>query len=408
MTYNVFASTPPSNGNLHALDFDGVDDHVVIPKPTNLNYNTAYTFEAWVKSPLPGNNGYYAPFFAGTAVVSDIEVYIQSGTNDMYVVHNRGNGGTLQGVQFPDPPNNVWYHLAVVYDGAQVEMFYDGISQGKFAIATPVVSSGAEINLGYVKSAAFDPAWGPKNMPGQMDDVRFWSIARLGTAVLNDMGVCLNGNESGLEAYYAFEDATGLIASDEVGGIDAVLTNMDGNTDWVDGAFSCDGVVCSFEMTQTAIVTTATVDNTVSVNANTIEANQAGATYRWLDCGNGNSVIPSEIAQTYTPLSSGNYAVEVTLNGCVDTSACQNITSNGINEIEINDVSIFPNPVTNELNVITIDQIEKIAIYSVNGVLVKGITDDKSSIDVSKIAKGMYVLVVRTNSGITQHRFIKQ
>lgn len=53
-----------------------------------------------------------------------------------------------------------------------------------------------------------------------------------------------------------------------------------------------------------------------------LTANQADAMYQWLDCDFKYDTINGETSQTlYTPFT-GNYAVEVTFNGCVDTSEC--------------------------------------------------------------------------------------
>jgi hypothetical protein len=87
-------------------------------------------------------------------------------------------------------------------------------------------------------------------------------------------------------------------------------------------------------------------DTTVSNNANTLTANQAGASYQWIDCNNNNAPISGETNQSFTPTTSGSYAVVVTLNGCSDTSSCQNVTITGIdvNALSEFQFSIYPNP----------------------------------------------------------------
>src|SRR5690606_3645392 len=55
-------------------------------------------------------------------------------------------------------------------------------------------------------------------------------------------------------------------------------------------------------------------------------ANQGGATYQWLDCNNGNLPIGGATGQTYVPVVTGNYAVQVTIGGCTETSGCELIT----------------------------------------------------------------------------------
>jgi PKD repeat protein len=69
---------------------------------------------------------------------------------------------------------------------------------------------------------------------------------------------------------------------------------------------------------------------TTNIVANNIWANISGGTYRWIDC-NTNTIIPGATLQSYSPTLSGDYAVEITINGCTDTSSCIsycNINSN--------------------------------------------------------------------------------
>ncbi|MDG1147691.1 MAG: hypothetical protein P8N52_05235 [Crocinitomicaceae bacterium] len=75
------------------------------------------------------------------------------------------------------------------------------------------------------------------------------------------------------------------------------------------------------------------IDVGVVQSVNLLIASQLEATYQWLNCDNGNTIINGETNQSYTPTSTGNYAVEVTLNGCIDTSACFLVAYTGLEEI---------------------------------------------------------------------------
>jgi hypothetical protein len=161
-------------------------------------------------------------------------------------------------------------------------------------------------------------------------------------------------------------------------------------------------------MTQTATITTSTIDNSTTVVTNLITANQLGASYRWLDCNNGNTVIPSETTQSYTPATNGNYAVEITLNGCTDTSSCVNMTITSINELKSTTMTISPNPAKDALNISSSNIIKQVSIYNINGSLIKVIQDNTHSINVSELSKGMYILVIKTENRITRNRFIKE
>ncbi|MDA0882789.1 MAG: LamG domain-containing protein, partial [Bacteroidetes bacterium] len=57
-------------------------------------------------------------------------------------------------------------------------------------------------------------------------------------------------------------------------------------------------------------------------SADQLFANQTGATYQWLDCDNNNTPINGETNQFFAPDFSGNFAVEVSVNGCSAISDC--------------------------------------------------------------------------------------
>lgn len=100
-------------------------------------------------------------------------------------------------------------------------------------------------------------------------------------------------------------------------------------------------------------LTVNTIDTTVSQSGVTLIANQEGATYQWLDCDNNNEIIFGETGQTFSATANGNYAVEITENGCVETSDCIAITTLGIIENKIdNSFMAYPNPTSGQLSIV--------------------------------------------------------
>lgn len=165
--------------------------------------------------------------------------------------------------------------------------------------------------------------------------------------------------------------------------------------------FSCDSTV------ETTLNVT-TVDVAVSQNGGTLTADEAGATYQWVDCDNSNAPVGGAISQSFTPTSSGNYAVEVTVNGCTETSGCTNMVVTGITGIGTADIRVYPIPARELLNVDYDGDINSTSIYSASGALINTYSHNPRQIDVSQLSKGMYILRVETEIGSTQTRFIKQ
>ncbi|MGJ8660619.1 MAG: SBBP repeat-containing protein [Bacteroidota bacterium] len=93
-------------------------------------------------------------------------------------------------------------------------------------------------------------------------------------------------------------------------------------------------------------------DINTSVNSLTITADNANASYVWLDCDDNYSILPGETSQSYTASANGNYAVQLAENGCIDTSACVAITTVGILENTFSDEFIlYPNPTSGAFSI---------------------------------------------------------
>ncbi|MEM7039925.1 MAG: hypothetical protein AAF570_23330, partial [Bacteroidota bacterium] len=64
------------------------------------------------------------------------------------------------------------------------------------------------------------------------------------------------------------------------------------------------------------------VDTSVNMSGNALQATASGATFQWLDCNANFAPVPNATSSTFLATQPGSYAVEVTENGCTDTSAC--------------------------------------------------------------------------------------
>jgi len=74
-----------------------------------------------------------------------------------------------------------------------------------------------------------------------------------------------------------------------------------------------------------------------------------------------------------------------------------------------NTVEIFPNPVSNELNINNALQGQNVSIYSITGQIVKNAYLDNHLLDVSDLKKGIYIIQVRNKSNyMNSIKFIKR
>ena len=154
-------------------------------------------------------------------------------------------------------------------------------------------------------------------------------------------------------------------------------------------------------------------DLSTSISGVTISANNSNATYQWLDCDNGNAIITGENNQIFTATSNGNYAVALTENGCVDTSACVAITTVGILENNFGtEFNIYPNPTDGKFSIDlgSIYENIQISITDLSGKLIESKIKSQSQILNLSIEEpaGIYIIAVQANDNKAVIRLIKK
>ncbi len=112
--------------------------------------------------------------------------------------------------------------------------------------------------------------------------------------------------------------------------------------DTIPNSAGCDSII-------TLNVLLQQIDDSISVNGNTLTAIQNGANYQWFLCQVGLSPIAGANSQSYTINSTGNYAVSLEVNGCRDTSDCVLALFTGLDVLDLSQLQIFPNPNKGEL-----------------------------------------------------------
>lgn len=91
--------------------------------------------------------------------------------------------------------------------------------------------------------------------------------------------------------------------------------------------------------------------NTVSASGGALIADQTGAFYQWLDCDNSLAIVTGETGQSFVLPGSGNYAVEIDLNGCVDTSGCYTLLGLSPELFSLLELNVYPNPTSDWITV---------------------------------------------------------
>lgn len=150
------------------------------------------------------------------------------------------------------------------------------------------------------------------------------------------------------------------------------------------------------------------VDNLTVTNDRTTLTSYGGSgnTFQWIDCDNGNTIIPGETNSTFNPTFSGNYAVILTDSICTDTSDCITFASTaGLTDMVFGHVQIFPNPTSGIVNVDLGNLTDvSVKVYTVTGKLVyemENINSVKHTF-LLDVAAGMYSLQLETK-GLKKH-----
>ncbi len=153
-------------------------------------------------------------------------------------------------------------------------------------------------------------------------------------------------------------------------------------------------------------------DNTTNIIESTLSANLAGVNYQWLNCNTNYSIIPGETSPFFTPLNNGSYAVQITQNGCIDTSFCQSITTVGfLDDNELQSIKLYPNPSLKQFNIDlgTLQNVDMRILNDLGQTLLskKNLPSGLSIIN-QNIPSGIYIIELSYNELIHHIKFIKQ
>lgn len=196
------------------LQFDGDGSYVDIGD--SFEPNSAFTIETWVNLREP------------PALEKNGDITTKYNHSSLYVYHDSGgiqvgfgvwDGSTWKSADSDLTfPLGVWRHVAGVYDGSStIKLYVDGeLNATQSATLGFIDYSHPRLIGGY-----FYPDGTPNFrdfFPGLIDEVRFWNTARTQTEIQASMNEQLTGSESGLVAYYTFDERIGNKVVDLAGG----------------------------------------------------------------------------------------------------------------------------------------------------------------------------------------------
>ncbi|MGK0285510.1 MAG: hypothetical protein ACI9GM_000549 [Salibacteraceae bacterium] len=171
----------------------------------------------------------------------------------------------------------------------------------------------------------------------------------------------------------------------------------------IPNASGCDSIVRLF-------LSIVAVDVSTSSNWESISANATGFIYQWIDCSD-DSPIAGETNRSYIATANGSYKVEITDGTCSGTSECVTLINVGINEAELIGISVYPNPTSDVLNIDkgTNASLEITITNSAGASVHQSISQNQiTTIKMSKMATGMYIVTLKNEQGVKVEKVVKR
>lgn len=147
------------------------------------------------------------------------------------------------------------------------------------------------------------------------------------------------------------------------------------------------------------------------VSGVTLQASPANASYQWINCADESPIVGAT-SSVFTPTENGSYAVIVTgMGGCDNTSACFNVTSVGVDKVELGSaIQLYPNPTTGDVFVNMNTEINaSVVVMDAQGkiVLTQNGLSNGSSIQLGNFENGVYMIQVNSEIGSKVFRIVK-
>ena len=413
-----------------ALSFNGTSSTVTIAAPTGqtiLGNGQNKSISLWFKRSSTTSTGMLLSYQQGSPGNWNPLAYIGSDGVLRGWMYQGGFFAWTSGITV----DTNWHHLALVYSTNTQTAYLDGSQVATMSgTPSPGASNIIQIGNGYANTGIEGiSTTGNQPFSGLIDEVRFYnavlSLSEINTLRTSpflittqpqNQSVCAGETanlslnvltpEVGSTVVYQWTfNGTPLSDGGNISG--ASTNNLQITNTQVSNAGTYNCIIspgCN-EATSTSVTLTVDALNAnVTQSGTTLTATQSGVNYSWVDCNNGNQPIAGANGQSFTPTANGSYAVEIELNGCSAMSSCVQISSVGLEEDELDLLTIQPNP-TSGLLMITVLQPTNAVVSAANGTVIAALKlEGKTVLDATQFATGVYYL--RTSEGQTV-KFIK-
>ena len=212
------------------LNFDGVNDYITLSNENSFDFTNEMTVEFWMNSNT-------TPEQWDALVTKGDDSWRIALTGDGKV--NFACGGTSFGSVTSNASviDGNWHHLAFTFNGSNAIIYIDGVQNASISGTGSMNNSAYNVAIGENLQAT------GRYYTGSMDEVRIWNIARSATEISGAKNCELSGSESGLLAYYKFNQGMGYVNNTSITSLTDATSNSNNGTF---NGFALNGITSNF------------------------------------------------------------------------------------------------------------------------------------------------------------------
>ena len=203
--------TSNAQTNTASISFNGTNDSISVPAGASLNPTTALSIEAWIKPTSFGTNLWDNYVVGKDDWSSSSAGYCLRCGAGGKLSFNIGAGTTWHEVSSTTLiPTGSWSHVAGTFDGTTLTIYINGVQSGTLSYTGAITTSNYNLNIGSVPYTT----QGGRLFNGIIDQVEVWNVALTSAQVNKYMHCPPAGTETGLVAFWNFEEGTGTTVTD--------------------------------------------------------------------------------------------------------------------------------------------------------------------------------------------------
>ncbi|MVO10053.1 T9SS type A sorting domain-containing protein [Flavobacterium sp. TP390] len=402
------------------------------------NFTVEYDF--YLNAPAYQNARFSSVAAGNSFVPKPIEFYIDGTGNSILTLGDGTNTETIPGT--PSFSVGQWYHVAFAVNNTatkNIKMYVNGVPVVDYNFTVSLVGNSTSFSIGF---GAY-----PSTMDCKFDNLRIWSSLRTDTEIATNYNSCLNNNEPNLDYYFNFERSNNAIIKNQVINQSCKIGVTSANSTY------STGTGCTIPYVHAPITVTGdyagiyyyvddvngkphyTTDDfeCSCINAESLcdfaNSNNNNAIYEiywdntqwvlvpgdcvWLftSCANITDFEPSLLATNTTdsPLApcTGWVFDQATASGTFTSDDCPALSNTSFNS---EGFTLYPNP-SKGIFLITSNEALSLEVFDLigNTILDQKMDAPTTSFDLSKNAKGVYILKVTDKNGNASfQRIIKE